>query len=98
MRRTIGLALGLAALFAAVAPAAAKDWKTVRVGVEGAYEPFNYFDTNKELQGFDVDIAKAVCEKMKVECTFVGPGLGRHHSRAPCRQVRRHRLLHVDHR
>jgi lysine-arginine-ornithine-binding protein len=71
MRTTIRLAFGLAALLAAAAPASAKDWKTVRIGVEGAYAPFNFFDANKELQGFDVDIAKAVCEKMKVECTVV---------------------------
>jgi len=45
--------------------------KTVRIGTEGAYPPFNFFDTNNELQGFDIDIAKAVCEKMKVTCTFV---------------------------
>ena len=51
--------------------AAAKDWTSVRIGTEGAYPPFNFFDSNKELQGFDIDIAKAVCAQAKVECTFV---------------------------
>jgi lysine-arginine-ornithine-binding protein len=65
------MTLAVAALLAATGIAAAKDWTTVRVGTEGAYAPFNFIDSNNQLQGFDVDIAKAVCEKMKVECTFV---------------------------
>jgi polar amino acid transport system substrate-binding protein len=65
------MAATVAAFLAATGIAAAKDWTTVRIGTEGAYAPFNFIDSNNELQGFDVDIAKAVCEKMKVECTYV---------------------------
>ena len=65
------MAVAVAAFLAASGIAAAKDWTTVRVGTEGAYAPFNFIDSNNQLQGFDVDIAKAVCEKMKVECTYV---------------------------
>ena len=49
----------------------AADWSKIRVGTEGAYKPFNFIDTNGELQGFDVDIAKALCAEMKADCTFV---------------------------
>ncbi|MGH2342420.1 ABC transporter substrate-binding protein [Segnochrobactraceae bacterium EtOH-i3] len=57
------------ALLAATALGAQAE--TVRIGTEGAYPPFNYFDADKNLQGFDIDIAKALCDKMKVECVFV---------------------------
>ncbi|MHC5306953.1 transporter substrate-binding domain-containing protein [Bartonella sp. LJL80] len=45
--------------------------ETLRIATEGAYPPFNYVDSNNNLHGFDVDIAKALCEKMKDDCTIV---------------------------
>lgn len=65
------LALAAAAFLAIAAQAEAKDWSKIRIGTEGAYPPFNFFDSDKQLQGFDIDIAKAVCDKLKAECTFV---------------------------
>jgi polar amino acid transport system substrate-binding protein len=60
-----------AAMLALAGSAAAKEWKEVRIATEGAYPPFNSIDASGELQGFDVDIAKALCERMKVSCTYV---------------------------
>jgi lysine-arginine-ornithine-binding protein len=57
----------LVALTVTTAQAADK----LRIGTEGAYPPFNLVDASGELQGFDVDIAKALCVEMKVDCTFV---------------------------
>ena len=49
----------------------AKDWKTVRIGVEGAYPPFSYTTADGKLEGFDIDIAKALCNAMGVEYKLV---------------------------
>ncbi len=35
------------------------------------YEPMNYYDEDGELTGFDTEFARAVCEKLGVEATFV---------------------------
>jgi len=58
-------------LMGAAGMASAKDWKTIRIGTEGAYPPFNGVTAGGEITGFDIDIAKAMCEKLKAECTFV---------------------------
>ncbi|ACQ92527.1 extracellular solute-binding protein family 3 [Tolumonas auensis DSM 9187] len=54
-----------------VTGAQAKQWKEVRVAIEGAYPPFSSVDEKGQLHGFDVDITNALCEQMKVKCTIV---------------------------
>ncbi|WP_102959066.1 ABC transporter substrate-binding protein [Mangrovicella endophytica] len=77
MRFKTSLTFAVAALAVATGLTAAraddsgKDWTKVVIGTEGAYPPFNTLSASGELGGFDVDIAKALCEQMKVECTFV---------------------------
>lgn len=49
----------------------AQTTETIRIGVEGAYPPFNAVDSKGQLYGFDVDIANALCEKMQARCELV---------------------------
>jgi polar amino acid transport system substrate-binding protein len=49
----------------------AEEAPTLRIGTEGAYPPFNYFTSNGELAGFDIEIGKALCAKIKAKCSFV---------------------------
>jgi His/Glu/Gln/Arg/opine family amino acid ABC transporter permease subunit len=44
----------------------------LRVGTEGTYSPFSYHDqTTGQLAGYDIDVAKAVGEKLGVPVEFV---------------------------
>ena len=62
--------LMIAAIFAIAGTATAKDWKKIRMSTEGAYPPFNYKTPDGTLTGFDVDIANALCDYLKVECVW----------------------------
>jgi len=64
-------AVFVAALALGAVQADAKEWKKVRIGVEGAYPPFSSVTADGKLIGFDIDIANALCDQMKVECELV---------------------------
>ncbi len=44
---------------------------SIRIATEGAYPPFNMKNSSGQLEGFDVDIAKALCAQMKAKCEIV---------------------------
>ncbi|WP_248802532.1 transporter substrate-binding domain-containing protein [Pseudomonas sp. MWU13-2100] len=48
--------------------AAAKDWTTVRVATEGAYEPWNSTLPNGEISGFEPELLKDLCARIQLEC------------------------------
>jgi octopine/nopaline transport system substrate-binding protein len=66
----LGAALTCSLLVLAGA-ASAKDWKTVVIGMEGAYEPYNLTDPSGKIIGFEPDVAMDVCARMKVECKII---------------------------
>jgi polar amino acid transport system substrate-binding protein len=60
----------------AIAAPAAKDWKTVRIGIDGFNPPFSSIDPDQGPAGFDVAIAKALCDRIKARCDFVPAARG----------------------
>src|SRR4028118_1956797 len=65
--------LALVALGFASAPALAQDNKgtTVRIATEGAYAPWNFTGAGGKLEGFDIDLANELCDRMKMKCEVV---------------------------
>ena len=51
--------------------AMAKEWKTVRIGVDASYPPFESVAPGDQLVGFDVDLTRALCAKMNVRCVWI---------------------------
>ncbi|MCX8278959.1 ABC transporter substrate-binding protein [Phyllobacterium sp. 0TCS1.6C] len=61
----------LVTALAAVAFASCAGAQEIRIATEGAYPPFNSLKADGTLEGFDVDIANALCAEMKATCTIV---------------------------
>jgi polar amino acid transport system substrate-binding protein len=74
---TMRILTRMAAVAAAIIVAAAaqaqeqKQWTTVRIGVDATYPPFEFTGPDGTIQGFSVDIANALCERMNVTCEFM---------------------------
>ncbi len=45
--------------------------ETLVIGTEGAYPPFNFTDSNGDVQGFEIDLGNAMCDKIEVKCEWV---------------------------
>ncbi|WP_262028594.1 transporter substrate-binding domain-containing protein [Microvirga sp. Mcv34] len=65
------LAIGLGTAPAFAQDAAPAPTPTIRIAIEGAYPPFNFIDANNELQGFEVELLKSLCDTMNVTCELV---------------------------
>ncbi len=70
MKKIVKL-LAVFVLSGAVSVVSAKEWDKIRIGVEGAYPPFSAVTTTGELIGFDIDIARALCDEIGAECVLV---------------------------
>lgn len=68
--KRITIAASAVVLATGMASAASHSMK-LKIGTEGAYPPFNNLTADGQLVGFDIDIAKALCEEMKADCEFV---------------------------
>jgi cystine transport system substrate-binding protein len=78
MKRFASLALAAVLGLAAAAPALAqsdldkiKSSGSLRIGTEGTYSPFTYHDASGALVGFDVEIGRAIADKIGVKAQFL---------------------------
>ncbi|WP_147196574.1 arginine ABC transporter substrate-binding protein [Pantoea sp. CCBC3-3-1] len=59
----------LAALLAGLSLSASAA-QTIRFATEASYPPFEFVDSDNKIQGFDVDLANALCREIDATCTF----------------------------
>ena len=77
MKKTFAMILALVLALSAAALAegglldAVKARGSVVIATEGAWAPWTYHDESDALVGFDVEVARAVAEKLGVEAEFV---------------------------
>ena len=61
MKKLVAAALTAGALAMSLG-AVASD--TILMGTEGAYPPYNYYDSDNNLIGFDIEVGDALCSAM----------------------------------
>lgn len=43
----------------------------IKIGTDGLYPPWNARTDNGQFEGFEIDLAKDLCRRIKADCTFV---------------------------
>ena len=61
--------IGLVAIIAA-GSADAKEWKTVRIGTDATYPPFESVDAKGAIIGWEVEYGNDLCPRMHVTCAW----------------------------
>jgi lysine/arginine/ornithine transport system substrate-binding protein len=49
----------------------AKDWSTIRFGVDASYPPFESKGSDGKLVGFDIDLGNEICKRVGAKCVWV---------------------------
>jgi octopine/nopaline transport system substrate-binding protein len=71
IRKILALALaGASLVMGQAATSQEKTWTKVRIATEGAFAPWNFTKPDGTLDGFEIDLYKDLCKRMKVECTM----------------------------
>lgn len=68
-RTLLALILALSTL-----PVEARDWKKLRIGIDGTYPPFSQKGPDGRPTGFDVEVAGGVCVRLGADCEMVTLG------------------------
>lgn len=71
MKTFAKFAAATALLLTGIVGAQAQAITELKLGTEGDYPPFNALNEKKELVGFEIDYGNALCEKMKIKCTWI---------------------------
>jgi octopine/nopaline transport system substrate-binding protein len=45
--------------------------RSVKIGVEGAFPPFNQVDATGKLSGFEIEMTDELCKRAKLDCSYV---------------------------
>ena len=68
--KRIGMVL-LGVLLVVSSGAYAKDWSTIRFGVDASYPPFESKAADGKLVGFDIDVGNELCRRLNAKCVWV---------------------------
>lgn len=72
MKKLLAAGLLAATMFGSLGAAAqAKSFTEIKFGVDATYPPFESLAPSGQMQGFDIDLGKAICAYLKVKCVFV---------------------------
>lgn len=66
--------IAMIAVVSSAAPGSAREWKTLRIGTDGAYPPFSGIGGDGKPVGFDVEVAQALCRRIGATCEIVAVG------------------------
>ena len=69
--RNFVFAAAISLLALSLGSAGAQERMSLKIGTEGAYPPFNNLTSDGQLEGFDIDIARALCDEMNADCEFI---------------------------
>lgn len=72
MKKLLTVTLLGAAMLAGTAQA--RDYDSVRFGVDVPYEPMEYRTAEGELTGFDIELGNAMCAEIGIECEWIVQG------------------------
>lgn len=71
MKKLMALSLLAASSFALCAQGDARE---ITIAMDATYPPFEYTDASGKMIGFEVDLANALCQEIKMKCKLVNVG------------------------
>lgn len=70
MKKSLSLFIALLLVPALFFGASKKKQEVIRIGVEGYWNPYNFIGEDGELTGYDIDVVKAINDRIKEDVTI----------------------------